>query len=98
MHRGSSKDAAGSPPAAGSLPLSASPAAEVEVVLEMTRAGTIECYRISVPRGASVRVALRAIGAPAEGSAVLLEDRSIPLDTPIDRPTTFTVVRTFSGG
>jgi sulfur carrier protein ThiS len=45
-----------------------------------------------------VRSALRSLGHFPEGSAVLLEDVPIPLDTPIDGPVRLVVVPTFSGG
>ncbi len=98
MHRGSSKDVRGLPPTTGSLPLSASPSSEVAVVLEVTRAGSVERHEVRVPQGAPLRLALRRGGLAAEGSAVLLEGISVPLDLPIERPARFTVVPTFSGG
>ena len=98
MHRGSSKDVRGLPPTPGSLPLSASPPVEVTVVLEVTRAGGVERREVRLPFGAPVRVALRTAGLAPEGSAVLREGTSVPLDLPIERPVRFTVVPTFSGG
>ena len=98
MHRGSSNDVRGRPPATGSLPLSAPPSAEVEIVLEVTRAGAIERHALRLPVGAPLRTALRRAGLPAEGSAVLREGASVPLDLPIEGPARFTVVPTFSGG
>ena len=98
MHRGSSKGVEGLPPTAETLPLSASPLREVEVELEVTRMGRIELRKVSIPVGAPVRTALRAIGVFAEGAAVLLDGLSLPMDEPIDRPVRLTVVPTFSGG
>jgi sulfur carrier protein ThiS len=98
MHRGSSKDARESARTPGILPLSASPPSSVTVVLEVTRAGNVERRRVKVARGTSVRAVLRSIGQAAEGSAVLLDETSIPLDLPIERPLRLTVVSTFSGG
>ncbi len=96
MHRGSSKGAGGQAPAPETLPLSASPL--VPLVVELTRGRSVDRRTIEVPSGTLVRVALRGLGQAPEGSAVLLEDVPIPLDTPIDRPMRLTVVPTFSGG
>jgi sulfur carrier protein ThiS len=98
MHRGSSKDVRDPSRATGILPLSASSRSVVAVVLEVTRAGSVDRHRVKVTRGTSVRAVLRTIGRAAEGSAVLLDDRSIPLDTLIERPVRLVVVSTFSGG
>ncbi len=95
MHRGSSKIERDPSPPVGSLPLSASPLA---VAIEITRAGSVERRALSVAPGTLVRTALRAVGQAPEGSAVLVDDEPVPLDTPIDRPLTLTVVPTFSGG
>ncbi len=97
MHRGSSKDAAGRPPATESLPLSAS-APELGVVLAMTRAGSVELRSLTVRSGTTVRSVLRRIGAAPEGCAVLDGETPVPLDTPVDRTMRLTVVSTFSGG
>ncbi|MGA8543245.1 MAG: hypothetical protein WB947_06910 [Thermoplasmata archaeon] len=67
-------------------------------MLEVTRGGSVERHRLHVAPGSLVRAALRATGVPAEGSAVLLDDVSIPLDTPIERSVRLTVLPTFSGG
>jgi sulfur carrier protein ThiS len=45
-----------------------------------------------------VRTLLRELGHAAEGSAVLIDGVSVPLDTPIETPTRLVVVPTFSGG
>ena len=97
MHRGSSKGARARARTSETLPLSAS-SPRVRITVELVRAGTSELRRLSVPPGTAVRVMLRTLGRPAEGSAVLVEDVPVPLDTPIDRPTRFTVLTTFSGG
>jgi sulfur carrier protein ThiS len=70
----------------------------VVVVLDVTRAGTVERRRIRVTVGTPVRIALRSTGLPPEGSAVLLGETPLPLDTPIEGPLHLTVVSTFSGG
>jgi sulfur carrier protein ThiS len=98
MHRGSSKDARESSRATGILPLSASSRSTVTVVLEVTRGGSVDRRRVKVVRGTPVRTVLRSIGEAAEGSAVLLDGTSIPLDTTIERPLRLVVVSTFSGG
>jgi sulfur carrier protein ThiS len=97
MHRGSSKEARGDLRASETLPLSASPR-PIPVVLEVTRGGSVERRRIRVPPGTAVRTVLRQAGCAPEGSAVLIDGTSIPLDATIDRPTRLTVVPTFSGG
>jgi sulfur carrier protein ThiS len=97
MHRGSSKGAREREPAPGSLPLSASPAT-VAILIELTRGGSVERRRVRVPSGTLVRAVLRSVGQAPEGSAVLLGETPIPLDTPIDGPMRLTVVPTFSGG
>jgi len=97
MHRGSSKGPRGPSRAPGTLPLSASPR-RVAVVLEVTRGGAVERHRLRVPVGTLVRAVLREIGRAPEGCAVLRDDASVPLDTPIVAPTRFVVVPTFSGG
>ncbi len=95
MHRGSSKDVRGRPPATGTLPLSAS---RVSVRIEITRGGAVERRTVRVEPGTLVRNAVRSVGQAPEGSAVLLDETPIPLDTPIDRPLRLVVVPTFSGG
>ncbi len=96
MHRGSSKGdgPARSPPE--TLPLSASP--EIRVEVEIARAGTVVARVETVRPGTTVRELLRAIGRAPEGSAVLRDGRSIPLDTRIEEPLHLVVVPTFSGG
>jgi sulfur carrier protein ThiS len=97
MHRGSSKEARGDPRASETLPLSASPS-PISIVVEVTRGGSVERHRVRVPPGTAVRVVLRQVGCAPEGSAVLVDGTSIPLDATLDRPTRLTVVPTFSGG
>ncbi|HXY46798.1 MAG TPA: hypothetical protein VEK13_02720 [Thermoplasmata archaeon] len=70
----------------------------ISVVLEVTRGASVRRRRIRVPAGTQVRAALHSAGLPPEGSAVLLEESPIPLDTPIDRPMRLIVISTFSGG
>jgi sulfur carrier protein ThiS len=95
MHRGSSKAAGGSPPAADNLPLSA-PTLAIEI--EVVRAGRSEVHHLDLPRGILVRDAVRRIGLAPEGTAVLVDETPVPLDLPLDRPLRLTVVPTFSGG
>jgi len=97
MHRGSSKGARKRRRAPDTLPLSASPAG-IAVVIEVTRGGSQVRRRIRVAPGTLVRAALRSTGNAPEGSAVLIDDLPVPLDTPIDRPVRLIVVPTFSGG
>lgn len=96
MHRGSSKGAAtGAAPE--SLPLSASRPL-LHVALEVLRGGRSEVRNVDLPAGAIVRDALRALGRPAEGCAVLDGPTPIPLDAPLADGQRLTVVPTFSGG
>ncbi len=97
MHRGSSKGAGSVGPASETLPLSASPSSVV-VVVELTRGASVDRRELTVARGTPVRTVLRSIGQAPEGSAVLVDDTPIPLDTPVEGPTRLTVVATFSGG
>jgi sulfur carrier protein ThiS len=97
MHRGSSKGARRRPSAPEALPLSASPT-RLHVVVEVTRGGSVERRELELVPGTLVRAVLRSIGQAPEGSAVLVDDLPIPLDTAIDRALTMTVVPTFSGG
>jgi sulfur carrier protein ThiS len=97
MHRGSSKGVRAVPGPTGTLPLSASPPA-ITIRVELTRASTVLHRTVRVPPGTLVRAVLRDLGEPAEGSAVLLGDQPVPLDTPLDRPVRLIVLPTFSGG
>ena len=97
MHRGSSKGDRNQRRAPDILPLSAS-ASAISVLVEVTRGGSVERQRIRVASGTLVRAVLRSIGHAPEGSAVLVGEVPIPLDTPIVGPMRLTVVLTFSGG
>jgi len=103
MHRGSSKGA-GDDLAPESLPLSAplrdiaGDRATVRITVDRVRAGRSTTTTVDVPTGATVRVAVRLSGLSPEGCAVLIGDRPVPLDLPLDAPTRLTVVATFSGG
>ena len=96
MHRGSSKGAGGAPPPPGRLPLSASRTVTVEV--EIARAGRSRVVRRRVPVGTLVKELVRSVGAAPEGSAVLVDGTSVPLDALVDAPVRLVVVPTFSGG
>jgi sulfur carrier protein ThiS len=97
MHRGSSKGVPGTGPVPETLPLSASPS-RVEVVLELTRGGRVDRRQVDVAAGTLVRTILRSSGQSPEGCAVLINEVSVPLDTPIDRDVRMVVIPTFSGG
>lgn len=97
MHRGSSKDGRGPTPPSGNLPLSAS-SGRVSIVVEIARPGRAKTHELEVPCGALLRAVLRELGLSPEGCAVLVEDRSVPLDTPVTVPGRYVVVPTFSGG
>ena len=75
---------------------SGAPAIQVEV--EVARAGSSRLHQQRVPPGTLVRDLLRAVGEPPEGSAVLVDGVSVPLDTPLSAPTRLVVIPTFSGG
>jgi sulfur carrier protein ThiS len=96
MHRGSSKERRGRPRRSESLPLSASPT--VCIRLEVTRASQTAVHTVRVNRGTPLRTVLRSIGQSVEGSAVLVGDRPVPLDLPLEKDSRFVVIPTFSGG
>jgi sulfur carrier protein ThiS len=97
MHRGSSKGGRSTDRPPETLPLSASPRT-VPVVIELTRGGSVRRVELTVPIGTPVRTLLREVGQRAEGSAVLIDDTPVPLDTPVEGPVRLVVVPTFSGG
>jgi sulfur carrier protein ThiS len=96
MHRGSSKGERAPRPSPEHLPLSAS--AEVTVEVEVARAKGPALHTRSVRVGTLVKEVVRSVGEAPEGTAVLVEGVSVPLDTPIDRAVRLVVVPTFSGG
>ncbi len=97
MHRGSSNGARAPRPGPETLPLSAS-SATISVEIEVARAGAGGPQRIQLARGTLVRELLHRLGHAPEGSAVLIDGVSVPLDTPLDADVRLTVVPTFSGG
>jgi sulfur carrier protein ThiS len=100
MHRGSSK-AAGSPdPAAETLPLSAStsPSLRIEVIVESGRARSSAPVTVHVAVGTRLRDVIQHAGQAPEGSVVLIDGVSVPLDTPLERAARLVVLPTFSGG
>ena len=96
MHRGSSKGAGAVSPAPEPLPLSASGTVEVEVYV--ARGAARPSQRRTVRAGTPIKELLRSLGEAPEGSAVLVDGVSVPLDTPLDRAVRLVVVPTFSGG
>jgi sulfur carrier protein ThiS len=96
MHRGSSKGTGAGHPAPEHLPLSASATVRVEV--EVARAGASSVHSREVAVGTLVKELVRSVGEAPEGSAVLVEGVSIPLDTPVETSMRLVVVPTFSGG
>jgi len=66
--------------------------------VEIARAGVSRRTSVKVPSGTLVRDAVRPIAGSPEGYAVLVDDDSVPLDLPIERPMHLVVVPTFSGG
>ena len=97
MHRGSSKETAGTPPASEALPLSASPPM-LHVTVDLVRGGKSERRQFELPDGTVVRDAVRAAGGVPEASAAMIAGRSVPLDRPLRDGDLLEVVRTFSGG
>ena len=96
MHRGSSKGAGDGRPPPEPLPLSASATIPVEVELARARAPVLHSRRVAP--GTLVREVVRSVGQAPEGSAILVDGVSVPLDMPIERPVRLVVVSTFSGG
>ena len=99
MHRGSSKGAR-ERRVPEILPLSAPPPppTTIPITVEFARAGRSESTVVQVVPGTEVRRVLRSTGRSAEGSAVLIDDRPVPLDTPLRAPVRLVVISTFSGG
>ncbi len=98
MHRGSSKGSGETSAGPEILPLSASPGGRVRVEIEVARAGRSSVVTLEVPAGTTVRTLLRQLGQAPEGSAVLVRDTPISLDTAVETDIRLTVVPTFSGG
>ena len=96
MHRGSSKGAGVLRPVSETLPLSASPPLQVLVRVARGRPGAE--VALSLPSGARVRDAVRAVGHSSEGVAVLVGELPVPLDEPLRDGMRLTVVPTYSGG
>ncbi|MHB1434944.1 MAG: hypothetical protein ACYCPN_02775 [Thermoplasmata archaeon] len=65
---------------------------------EVARAGRSVDHHLEVPVGTPLRDALRRIDQMPEGSLVLEDGKSVPLDTPLDRPFKLLIVPTHSGG
>ncbi len=74
------------------------PVLPIPVEVEVARAARTRFEHREVPAGTEVRELVRSVGEAPEGVAVLVDGRSIPLDTPIDAPVRLLVVPTFSGG
>jgi sulfur carrier protein ThiS len=70
----------------------------LRVTVEVVRAGRSTVRTVDVPTGSPVRVVVRAVGHAAEGCAVLIGDRPVPMDLALLEPTRLTVIPTFSGG
>jgi sulfur carrier protein ThiS len=70
----------------------------VSVEVEVLRSGRARRSRFDVPRGTLVRAVVRLAGETPEGCAVLHQETSLPLDTPVEETIRLTVVPTFSGG
>jgi len=68
------------------------------VEVEVARGGRSRHLELDVIPGTLLRAVVRIAGESPEGCAVLIDDTSVPLDTPIDGPVRLTVVPTFSGG
>lgn len=70
----------------------------VSVTVEIVRGARATTFERRVAPGTLVREVVRSVGEAPEGSAVLVDGTSIPLDTPVERPLRLVVVPTFSGG
>jgi sulfur carrier protein ThiS len=66
--------------------------------VELARARASVLHSRRVAPGTLVREVVRSVGQAPEGSAVLVDGVSVPLDLPIERPVRLVVVPTFSGG
>ncbi len=75
-----------------------SPPASVLVEVEIARAGRSATSRHWVAPGTRVREIVRAAGEAPEGSAVLRDGVSVPLDLPVTEAIRLVIVPTFSGG
>ncbi len=82
------------PPSSSASP----PPVEIEVLVEVARAGRSTVRSERVVAGTLVKELLRRMGQAPEGSAVLVDGRSVPLDTPLSDPIRLVIVPTFSGG
>jgi len=96
MHRGSSKGAGDGRLPPEPLPLSASSTVRVEVELARARGSVVQAREVAP--GTLVREVVRSVGMAPEGSAVLVDGISVPLDLPITGPVHLVLVSTFSGG
>lgn len=88
----------GSPPVSETLPLSAPPAPVLRIEFDVVRGGCHAGVSASVAPGSLLRAALRSVGLPPEGCAVLLDGVPLPLDTKLEGPARFEVLLAFSGG
>lgn len=79
------------------LPLSASPVL-VAFHYELARGPPTGPRTLELPPLSTGRDLLRALGRAVEGSALLIDDRPVPLDAPLPADRTVVVVPTFSGG
>lgn len=97
MHRG---NPAGSTPKASDPegPGPSLPSPPLEIVVEPFRSTGPPAVTLRVPPGTTVRDLLRQLDRPAEGSAVLLEGRPVPLDEVILVSGRIVLIPTFSGG
>jgi sulfur carrier protein ThiS len=68
------------------------------VAIEFRRNGRSEVHEVSVDPTSPVRVVLRQLGYPPEGSAVLDGEQPLPLDEPVGTRTRLIVLPAFSGG
>ncbi|HTT17017.1 MAG TPA: hypothetical protein VMH49_06660 [Thermoplasmata archaeon] len=70
----------------------------IEVDVEVARGRASRTVQKVVVVGTLVKQVVRDVGESPEGSAVLRDGVSIPLDTPLTVPVRLVIVPTFSGG
>jgi len=70
----------------------------IAVEVEVARGGRTVVHVRRVPSGTLVKQLVKSVGEIPEGTAVLIDGVSVPLDTRLEAPTRLVVVPTFSGG
>jgi sulfur carrier protein ThiS len=74
------------------------PAPFVTVSISISRGASKAPRSLTLPKGARIRDAVRAVGLSPEGTAVLLGERPVPLDGELADGMSLVLVPTYSGG